>query len=804
MTAPDEPCSPSFEPLPKLLSSRSAAPSAAETIQLREALRQAEAAREEAEDRCAMLFKANPNPMFIYEEGTLAFLDVNDAAAAHYGWSRADFLGMTLRDIRPPEEIPALLAHLAEKGSGLQGADEWRHRTRSGEIIHVEVTTHPLCFAGRQAQLSLAIDVSERRKVSLEIQRQKSRLDDLLSQVPCIVWEMRGALENVSLARIEFVSRHVEEMLGYPMETWLGQPDFWLRVLHPEDRDRAVSWAGEIFAGQPQPAAEIRMIASDGRVIWVESQAAVIRDEHGRPAGARGVTIDVTERKKRESQLREQARMLDLAQDAISVHDLADRVQFWNRGAERIFGWSAEEALGADVRDLLCMDHAAFARAKTAVLAEGDWHGEVTLRSKAGKAIIVSTRWTLVRDEHGEPKSVLVIKTDITEQKNLESRFLRAQRLESIGTLASGVAHDLNNILSPILMSAPMLREPLPPEALEMLVSTIESSAQRGANIVKQVLTFARGIDGERVPLQPRHLLCEMERIAFDTFPKSITIVNSIAPDLALVEGDATQLHQVLLNLCVNARDAMPAGGTLRLSAENFAVDEHYAEMLPGAKVGRYVQVAVADTGTGIPSDILDQIFDPFFTTKEPGKGTGLGLSTVMGITKSHGGFMNVYSEPGRGTTFRVFLPAAPDGAVPPVVAAVSQAPRGNGERILVVDDESGLRKVTDAILTRHGYAVTLASDGAEAIAIYARGSDSIHAVLTDVMMPVLDGVALTRALRRLNPEVRIIASTGQGEDGRRDELQSLGVAAFLSKPYDTPKLLRTVHEVLAGLVEKS
>jgi PAS domain S-box-containing protein len=776
---------------------------AAEFRRLREEHRNAQDALCAAEERCSLLFEANPSPMFIFDEGTLAFLDVNAAAVAHYGWAREEFLSMTLRDIWPPEDVPALLTHLAGKERGLQGAHHWRHRKKSGEIIHVEVTTHTLIYAGRQAQLSLVLDVSERRKVSRELQQQKARLDDLLFQVPCVVWEMRGTPDEAGSAHMEFLSHHAEEMLGYPMEMWLTEPDFLMRVLHPQDRERTLRWITSIFAGRPQPVGEMRLLANDGRVVWVESQAALIRDELGRPAGARGVTLNVTGRKNRERQLREQARMLDLAQDAIGVHDLADRVQFWNRGGERVFGWNAEEAVGADVRDLLGVDREAFARAKAAVLADGDWHGELALRSKAGKPVIVSARWTLVRDEHGEPKSVLAIKTDITEQKNLEARFLRAQRLESIGTLASGVAHDLNNILSPILMSAPLLREPLPADALEMLVSTIETSAQRGASIVKQVLTFARGVEGERMPLQPKHLLCEMERIAFETFPKSIGISNSVSPDLWLVEGDATQLHQVLLNLCVNARDAMPEGGRLKISAENFHVDEHYAAMLPGAKPGRYVQLAVADTGTGIPVEILDQIFDPFFTTKEPGKGTGLGLSTVMGITKSHGGFVNVYSEPGKGTTFRVFLPAMADGSTPVAQSEPDEVLRGNGERILVVDDESGLRIVTDAILTKHGYKVTLASDGAEAIAIYAREGHDLSAVLTDVVMPVLDGVALTRALRRLNPQVRIIASTGQGEDSRKDELRSLGVAAFLTKPYDTPKLLRTVHGVLRGRTEE-
>jgi nitrogen-specific signal transduction histidine kinase/CheY-like chemotaxis protein len=395
-----------------------------------------------------------------------------------------------------------------------------------------------------------------------------------------------------------------------------------------------------------------------------------------------------------------------------------------------------------------------------------------------------------------------VIKSDITEQKNLEMRFLRAQRLESIGTLASGVAHDLNNILAPILMSVPLFREPLQPQKLQELVSVVETAAQRGAEIVKQVLTFGRGIQGERTPLQVRHLVRDVERIACETFPKNISFVNSIAKDTQLIEGDATQLHQVLLNLCVNARDAMPTGGTLRISAEDVYVDEYLAATLPEAKQGSYVQIVVNDTGTGIPAHVLEKIFDPFFTTKPVGTGTGLGLSTVLGIVKSHGGFINVYSEVERGTTFKVYLPAAASGTVLPVEIQESSIPRGNGEKILVVDDEPGLCKLSETTLRKYGYDVMLASDGTEALALYVQDPAGFALVLTDLMMPLMDGVTLVRVLRHVNSQVRIIASTGLGEDGRREELRALGVTALLIKPYNTACLLKTIHNVLQESVQ--
>jgi CheY-like chemotaxis protein len=346
-------------------------------------------------------------------------------------------------------------------------------------------------------------------------------------------------------------------------------------------------------------------------------------------------------------------------------------------------------------------------------------------------------------------------------------------------------------------MSAPLLRGNLDPQDVDMLVHTIETSARRGADIVRQVLTFARGVEGERMPLQPIHLVREVERIALETFPKNISIRNGFVTDLSMIEGDVTQLHQVLLNLCLNARDSMPKGGTLTIEAEDFHVDENYAAMLPGARSGDFVRLSVRDTGSGIPRNILDHIFEPFFTTKEIGKGTGLGLSTALGIVESHGGFLNVTSDVRTGTLFEVFLPIAAGLQQQAPVEEAAVALTGNGEKILVVDDETGLRSVAEMTLQRNGYITIGAGDGAEAIAIYARQISDIDLVLTDVMMPVMDGVALIHALRRITPDVRIVASSGQGDEARRAELKALGVETLLMKPYNSPKLLTAVHGAL-------
>jgi len=405
-----------------------------------------------------------------------------------------------------------------------------------------------------------------------------------------------------------------------------------------------------------------------------------------------------------------------------------------------------------------------------------------------------------VRDDEGQPTSVLVLNTDITEKKRLENQFLRSQRMESIGTLAGGVAHDLNNILSPIMMSAPILRMPeLPAEDRERLLDTIETNAQRGGDIVKQLLAFGRGVEGERVVVQVRHIIKEMLKIARETFPKQITITAEVPDQLWPILGDATQIHQVLLNLCINARDALPRGGTLKVVAENVQLDEHYAAQDIEGKQGPFLSIRVSDTGTGIPKEIMDKIFDPFFTTKEVGKGTGLGLATVMGIVKAHGGLVHVYSELGKGSVFNVLLPAAPNAAPAGDEPVREPLPKGRGETILVVDDEAGILAATCKLLERHNYRPLPATDGAEALTVFARHRGEIRLIMTDVMMPVMDGLALTRVIRKIDPEVRMLAASGLEHDAKFDELRSLGVNAFLTKPFTAEKLLHTLRELLTG-----
>ncbi len=506
------------------------------------------------------------------------------------------------------------------------------------------------------------------------------------------------------------------------------------------------------------------------------------------------VQTELNERKRAEEKIRQQAALLDIATDAILVRDLNNQILFWNKGAERLYGWLAEEALGKNAFELLYRDSSKPAEAQKTVSLVGEWYGELHKVTKSGKEVTVESRWTLVRDQETKPKSILTVDTDITEKKQLEAQFLRAQRLESIGTLAGGIAHDLNNILAPILMSAQLLQMKIPDERNQRLLKTLESNAKRGAALVKQVLSFARGAEGKRTILQVRHLISEIKNIVKETFPKSIDFHTDIVRDLWSVSGDATQLHQMLMNLVVNARDAMPDGGTLTIQAENLFVDENYARMYLDASVGAYIVLSVADTGTGISPEIVGKIFEPFFTTKELGKGTGLGLATVIGIVKGHRGFVNVSSEVGKGTQFKVYLPAVEgiETQQPDI-----ELPMGNGELVLMVDDEAAICETTKTSLETYAYKVLTASGGIEAIALYAQHKNEISVVMMDMMMPVMDGPTTTRMLQKINPAVKIIAVSGLSSSDKVSLAMGVGVKAFVSKPYTAQELLKTINEVL-------
>jgi two-component system cell cycle sensor histidine kinase/response regulator CckA len=643
------------------------------------------------------------------------------------------------------------------------------------------------------AAISRALRESEERRGRRQAESRSRDLTNFLnqSQEAVVLTELDG--------KITFWNRGAEQLSGWTAgeaidrtcEALFDSATFGL-IRHACD---AASLAGECLG-------EIEIPNRSGRRRLVELRVTLVRDEAGQPRARLAMGTDITDRRQAELRIREQAEMLNQAREAIYITDLENRVIYWNAGSERLFGWRADEVMGKTAEQFFeASTIAGVQAAREETHVKGEWSGELRLHTRVHQPLIVESRQTLIRNERGEPKARLCINSDITDRKRLEEQFLRAQRMENIGLLAAGIAHDLNNMLAPILLAAPMLRDHVSDPGALSLLSTLERSAERGANLVRQILTFAHGATGEQRVLQVKHVLRDIASVITGTFPKSIRLEEHIPSDLWPIEGNPTQIHQVVLNLCVNARDAMTDGGVLRLRAENRELEISAANAIEGARPGLFVVLHVEDTGSGITPEVVARMWEPFFTTKDSDKGTGLGLSTVRGIIESHHGFVEFSTAVGRGTSFRIHLPAADGVEAVHASPSVRPLPPGRGELILVVDDERHIRDMTFTMLTRSRYRVILAADGAEAAAVFAQRAAEIRLVITDLQMPNLDGVTLSRAIRRINPAIKVLLISGMatGVAGRPDPRTEEFSDAFLPKPFKPEALRAKVHELLRG-----
>jgi PAS domain S-box-containing protein len=725
----------------------------------------------------------------------------NRQAEAIFGWPAAEVLGRTLGDVIVPPAMRdahtrGMNRYLATGTSTIMGQRlELTAMCRDGREIPVELSVNPIMVGGVRQFSSFLRDISARRKAQTDLERLATHLGDAQRIGNIGSWSIDLASDALECSDQAFV------IFGRSRSELEPTRKAFRATLHPADHERYVKTLVDAVAQIQAYDIEARIVRPDGTIRWVEIRGQPAKGADGTAASISGTIRDITERKESEASLvrshRQFEEVFENAQAGLVVMNPYGRIVLANRRAAGLLEGPGAPLVGLRLQDVL-LDRALLADAADfpPLDFERTAAPQVPLHCKRDDGSVFFGEMVL-RAFDGDGDGGVLAQINDTTARELHLRLeLRSQRMESIGTLSGGVAHDLNNSLAPILMGIELLRARNPESS--NIINTIERCAQRGAAMVKQLLTFARGSEGQRRTLIPTKLLEEMAGIARGTFPKNITVTTDFVPDPWPVSADATQLHQVLLNLCVNARDAMPQGGTLSLTTRNSKIDATFAGNFVDAKAGRYLEWLVADTGEGMPPEVVERIFDPFFTTKGPDKGTGLGLSTVLGIVRSHGGFLHVESVPRKGSCFHVYLPAvAASTETNQPFAADSSLLLGDGETILVVDDEPSVREITAEVLRLRNFRVILASDGSDALMKVADNPGVVRVVMTDLHMPHLDGHQLVKALQRMLPTAGVIVASGTLTPKDVSEFKACGVVAVIEKPFVQAELFRALRTAL-------
>jgi PAS domain S-box-containing protein len=709
-----------------------------------------------------------------------------------------------------PLGIASMLDSPIRLGSELAGVlcceavGEPRHWTNEEEEFLLAVSAIVLIFLETERRTQAEAELNRLNAMlaqgieeqTAELARSERRLAYLLDSSPVALYTCAATEPYAGTS----VSSNIEDLLGYPAQRYLDDATFWSDRLHPEDAPGADAAFARVLR-EGRASFEYRFRCANGQYRWMRDHYLLVHDADGAPLEMVGSCLDIHDRRLAEQAARNSEndlrRLIETANAPIFGKDIAGRVNEWNRSAERLTGFTRAEVLGCDLVDFVHPSHQDAVRKVLDRALGGDEteNFEFPLVAKDGREVLVLLNAGTRRNADGEITGMVGVGQDITALRQADQRSLRAKRLESLGTLAGGVAHDINNALAPILLASGLLRRQAPDSA--RLIDILESSARRGAAMVQQLLTFAKGVDGERVRVPIDGIIAEVESIVGSTFPKNIAL-SATCPDAALaVVGDATQIHQVLVNLCVNARDAMPEGGRLALRAYARSVSLAELADLGTAEPGRYVVIEVTDTGCGIAPELQERIFEPFFSTKSPDKGTGLGLSTALGIVRSHRGFMRAASAPGGGTTCSVYLPAAPPSSDPAPRAQANPELLGCGETILVVEDEPAVREVFRQLLQANGFKVRTASDGVAAMEVVSDASVHLDGVITDLHMPNMDGVELAREIARVRPGLGVILSSGRIDRSESAGLASLGFAAQIEKPFTIQRLAEAMRVLL-------
>jgi two-component system cell cycle sensor histidine kinase/response regulator CckA len=761
---------------------------------------------DQSEKRYSALFESNPLPMLVYDPESLAFLAVNAAALCRYGFSRDEFLAMTLTDLCTPEQAPAFLRSLPGHREEQVQSGPWKHRRKDATVFDVELTTHNLPFGKRSARLVLASDVSQRVRAEQALRQQRALLENIITHIPgSVFWKDR---QGVYLGCNEGTARD----LGRPSPAdVIGLTDFDMPFSREEAEfyrqcDRQV-----METEKPLLNIEETQRRPDGSQAVLLTSKVPLRDDEGRVIGTLGVYADITSRKRTEQLVEQRERLFRAVIEAAGAvpytrNYVTNQFEYVGPGIEALLGYTPEE-FSTELWELLTLE--VFLPGQTKGTSAQDaknvfrnspsvsWYADARVRTKTGEDRWLFNAAVKIFDESGELVSSWGLLQDITERRRLEEHARQSQKMEAIGRLAGGVAHDFNNLLTVINGYGDVLLRQFPEgDQQHDAVRQIVSAGERAAKLTGQLLAFSRkALLAPRV-LDLRTVVADMDQMLRRLIGEDIELVTIAAPDLGLVKADPGHIEQIILNLVCNARDAMPQGGKLTIEVGNVELDESYARTQPDAVAGRHVLLAVTDTGVGMDQPTRARIFEPFFSRKGD-KGTGLGLATVYGAVRQNGGHITCYSESGEGACFKVYLPRLSE--VPRAEAASTARavmPRGT-ETILLAEDEQAVRDLARRILEGCGYTVLTATNGLEATTVAAQHRQNLQLLVTDVIMPKMGGRELADRLVRQDPRLKVLFLSGYTDDAvvRHGILEC--EVAFLQKPFSPAVLAQKVREVL-------
>jgi PAS domain S-box-containing protein len=755
--------------------------------------RRAEEIMRDSEERYRLLFESNPSPLWVYDLETLAFLAVNDAAVRLYGYSYAEFREMTIKDIRPPEEIPALLERMPQHKGGIFVEGVRKHRKKDGTVIFVEVASTGIMFGTKLARLVLAKDITDRLRAEEKLRESETRYRALAESTNMGIWQISPAGYTIYInpaMKSMLEMEPDEELIGKTYHSFFT-PESLITMEH--EHAKRLQGLSSFY--------EVEIVGKSGRRRQVIICGAPLMGADGSLHSRIGSFIDITELKQAEAARKESEERYHLlfreSPVGIFHYNTQLRLTEVNDRFISILQSSRERLIGFDMNTL--KDQSVLPAIKKTLEGEEGYY-EGFYRATNGPAEIwVSMRTAPLLDHKGEIIGGVGIVEDITERKHLEEQLQQSQKMEAVGTLAGGVAHDFNNILTVLLSNLELAKfkieqnQSVKPYLLEM-----ENIADRAAQLTRQLLAFSRRQIIKPVPVNLNDTVTNMRTMLSRLIGEHIELELRLEGKLGMVKADPGQMEQVIMNLCVNARDAMPRGGKLTLATQKASLDEIYIKDRPWVKSGEYVLLEVTDTGQGMDEATRARIFEPFFTTKEIGKGTGLGLSMVYGIVKQHQGYINVYSEPEQGTVFKIYLPLWKEKTAP-AEAVVPEAPEREGgkETILVAEDEEQLREALQRILESYGYTVLVARDGQEACSLYEQEKEHIDLVILDAVMPKMGGKEAAECVYKINPRQKILFSSGYSAEGLHEGFTIPEGMHFIQKPFRAKDLVQKIKEVL-------